>query len=420
MNGPAFRPPDNCFLPADFYDARPRLRHIRQAAHSRGRAADSVLLATVVRFATTIDHRWVLPPIVGGVGSLNMMGGLIGLSGSGKSSGHDVAEELVPFTDDIPRVPIGSGEGLAARFMLDDKATKPTTNAMFYADEGAVLVTLKNRDGATLAEQLRSAAHGQQIGQYNGNKLTRRVVNAHTYRLGFLAGFQPHNAGPFIVDKDTGTPQRFVFASTMAHNCPPPGERPAWPGPWQGWNLRTPDEPRTPVTVTDAIRDEVEWNAHERATGEVVTDTLDAHRDLGRLRLAALLAMFENRTHVTDDDWLWATVWWNTSANLRNFTEAWWAEHRGVIDKGKARDAGKLAAVREDARVEATVDRVARRMTRKAIETHKAGEGFVPKPAWAGRDARLLNDAKNVAIRNGWVTFDGARCLPGPNAGEVN
>lgn len=420
MNPVPFEPPANCFLPASFYDSLPRLGHIRQAAHSRGRAADSVLLATMVRFATTVDYRWVLPAIVGGVGSLNMVGGLIGQSGGGKSSGHDVAEELVPFAREIPRVPVGSGEGLSAIYLSGTDDPPRTTNAMFYADEGAVLAKLKQRDGATLPEQLRSAAHGQQLGQYNGNKATRRVVDAHSYRFGFLAGFQPHNAGPFIVDKDTGTPQRFVWASTLAHDCPAPGNRPPWPGPWRGWNIPTPTEPCTPLEVAADIRHEVEWNDHDRNTGATVSNPLDSHRDLGRLRLGGLLALMDDRTNITDDDWILATVWWNASANLRNFTEAWSHEDGLSQEKDKARKDGVLAAVRADATDNARVDRLARRLSTYAKREAKEGRPWVPNQSWAGRDSRLFNDARHLAQTKGWVKFEGARCLPGPTADEVN
>jgi len=70
-------------LPSEFWIARPELAHIRQAAHSRSRCADSVLVATLARVAALVPHTVVLPPIVGSVASLNFFAAMVARSGGG-------------------------------------------------------------------------------------------------------------------------------------------------------------------------------------------------------------------------------------------------------------------------------------------------------------------------------------------------
>lgn len=419
MMSPDFSPPVDCRLPANFYAERERLSHIRDAAHNRGRSPDSVLMATVCRFVTIVDYRWVLPPIVGGVGSLNCVAGLIGSSGMGKSSAAHIAEELVPFDDPSWVKPLGSGEGIAAAFLSSRSETDPPRAAMFYVDEGAVVHDLGTRKGATLLPTIRTAAHGGQLGQQNGNRETTRIVPAHSYRLALLAGFQPVNAGPFIRDDSTGTPQRFVWAAVTDPEIPEPGHRPDWPGPLAGWHLEEPDAPRTPLTVSEAIRNEIEWNDHQRATGKVSSTPLDSHRDLERLRLAGVLALFDSRTHVTDDDWRLALAWSAVSANLRDYTAQWWESTRIAEGNNKATREGELRAMTDEAKHAAKIVRLAKRMRDYAANPPNE-RPFLPNQAWAGRDSDALEAAKSMAVENGWVVFEGNRCLPGPNAEAVN
>ena len=83
-------------------------------------AAFHVALARVVA-ATPASY--VLPPLVGGVGTMNLFVALVGPSGSGKGAAHSAAEEaldLSGFRDPISRVDhlvisnVGSGEGIGA------------------------------------------------------------------------------------------------------------------------------------------------------------------------------------------------------------------------------------------------------------------------------------------------------------------
>ena len=420
-----FSPPSNCYLPQHFWESRMLLTHIQQAAFSRARCPDSVLVSVVCRVAAITDYRWVLPPVVGGVGSLNMIGGLIARPGGGKSSSAHIAAELVPFTDDVIFRNIGSGEGIAAAHMKEH--TKATTDegdmfhryAMFYVDEGGVLANLNARQGSTLAETMRTYAHGGQLGQQNGNKTTTRHVPAHGYRGSILVGFQPSNAGPFIQRVAEGTPQRFVWAAANGGGIPEPGTRPQWPGVVHLPMVKAPTSEREMLTVTTTIRNELEWNDHDRNSGTLSVASADSHRDLERLRLSGLLAIMEGRTTITDDDWALADVWSNVSRNLRDFTLEWWNDELQQQRESDATNDGRVSEVRTEAMNNARAERVARRMV-SYVMRHGNGQPVYVPPGYLGRDNTHRNDAARVASEKGWLVFTRQTCTLGPNANGVN
>lgn len=410
-----WRPESGCFLPDGFWSSRPVLDHVRDAAWSRGRSPDAVLLATMCRFAALVDYRWVLPGMVGTVGSLNMVGGLIAPPGIGKSTAAGIAAELLPFSDDVVYRNSGSGEGVAAAFMREPPSDdEPFHRAvMLYVDEGSMLAKIEQRQGSTFAETLRTAAHGGQLGQQNATKSRRRHVPAHEYRLSVLVGFQPSNAGPFMERDAEGTPQRFMWAMASSSRVPEPGARPTWPGTLPLHAVASPTE-RTPLRATDTIRTEVEWDDHERSTGVREVPAIESHDTLTRVRLAGLFALLDGRSAMTDDDWLLARTWSNVSGNVRRYTLEWWTDEQRRQAHEKAKRDGETHAVRSEATDDARDDRLARRLGRYVVVKAKDCEPFVPSPSWAGRDAKHLEPAKRIAVERGWVRFDGSRCLPGP------
>ena len=410
-----FTPPPSCYLPDDWWAQRPVLLHIRQAAHSRGRGADGALAVVACRVMALVDYRWRIPPIVGAPASLNLMCGLIAPPGIGKSNTNGLAAELVPFPveQNIAYVPNGSGEGIAATYvgMEGNKADGELLHrsAMFYCDEGAALAQIGNRAGSTFASQLRSGAHGAMIGQKNGNKNTNRIVAAHDYRMVFVVGFQPNNAGPFIADDSEGTPQRLIWATPFdPEHAPAPGERPAWPG-----QLRI--KPSTPsgdcfVSFTEQIRIDVIWADYARQIGDTTASaTLDSHRDLERLRLAIVLATLAGRVgNVTDDDYEMATQWSSASAALRDYTLEWWNATQAHDDRAKASTKGVLADVTVASKHDEMVKRVALRIANSdRLKGTTPQQPFRHLATWLSRDAPVKNDAIAYGVEQGWFKARG-------------
>jgi hypothetical protein len=112
-------------LPADFWECRPTLLHIRQAAWSRGRSPDAVLSACLARTAAISHHGFHLPPIVGTAVPLSLLVALTGPSGVGKSSAWGISEELIPIrhSQNVVSASLGAGEGLIEAFF--EWATEP-------------------------------------------------------------------------------------------------------------------------------------------------------------------------------------------------------------------------------------------------------------------------------------------------------
>ena len=409
-----FLPPPSCYLPDEWWSQRPALRHIQQAAHSRRCGADAVLAVVACRVMALVDYRWRIPAIVGAPASLNLMCGLVAPSGIGKSTTNATAAELVPFhiEQNIAYRPMGSGEGIAATYVgMEGNKTDGELlhrSAMFYCDEGSQFAKIESRTGSTFASQLRSAAHGSMIGQQNGNKGTTRIVPAHEYRMAFVIGFQPTNAGPFIANDSEGTPQRLIWATPFdPEHAPPPGKRPAWPG-----QLHI--KPSAPlgdcfVAFTEQIRNDVDWSDYARKIGDTTESAaLDSHRDLERLRLAVVLATLDGRIgNVTDDDYEMARQWSSASAALRDYTLQWWNEHKVNEQRTKASMNGAMADVAVASKHDAMVQRVARKI---ANSDHI--KGTTEQQPWhvtsshLGRDTRndtnIRQEAIAYGVERGW------------------
>ena len=346
-------------LPDAFWNARPALQHIRQAAHSRIRCADAVLLFVLARVTCLIPPTLTLPAIAGGKGSLNFYGCVVSRSGGGKSSAKAVAHELVPLDrrDDIrDDISPGSGEGIAELFLGmvtetgDDgkqRAVKKQVRdaAFFYLDEGAALNEMGNRKGATLMPQLRSAWSGESLGQANATQETFRQVLAHHYRLSMMVGFQLKYAADILTDAEGGTPQRFVF--TIATDPAIPHRSPDWPGP-----LEFPTPPKiisgNTIDFDPEVADEIRTRAILAARGEYEPDPLDSHADLVRMKIAAPLAILDGRQHVTTEDWHLAGMVLRTSSAVRSWVMEVARQQANEIEAARTETQARREAILAD------------------------------------------------------------------------
>lgn len=409
-------------LPEEFWAARPILRHIRQAAHSRIRCADAVFLFALARALTLIPPTVMLPPIAGGKASLNFIGAVVSRSGGGKSSAGAVARELIPIDrkDIVADVPPGSGEGLAELFleMVSEEGPdgknrqvkrQTKTGAYVYLDEGHALNEMGKRTGSTLLSQLRTAWSGETLGQSNATKETFRVIKDHKYRLALMVGFQLQYAAELLADNEAGTPQRFVYVNATDPTIP--DRRPDWPG---EITLNIPLViPTGTIMEFDAdIAAEIEQRALLTSRGTEIPDALDAHRDLVRMKVAAALAILDNRLNVTVQDWHLAGMVMRTSSAVR----AWcfeYADHQ-LAQKEKTRTdaaARREAALDDDATRRALISgakSIARRVhnlggevdrgtvTRAASSKHKLLVAVDDMVSYAETEGWI------VALENGW------------------
>jgi hypothetical protein len=409
--------PSSKNLPDTFWDARPVLQHIRQAAHSRIVSADAVLINTLARAACLIHPTIVLPPIVGGPGSLNLIGATVAASGGGKTAAKQVAVDLIQLTDrrTVDDVSPGSGEGLVEAFLefvteegpdgKPQKVKRQTKNALFaFVDEGQALIQLGERNGATILTVLRTAWSGGTLGQRNATTETNRRLDAHRYRLGLVIGFQLAYAAQIIADAEGGTPQRVVFAHAVDPTIP--DEPVEWPGPLE---LRPPTVVHgrhTTIDVDPAVVAEIRRNHLSRMRGEIETDPLDSHTYLGRLKIAALLGFLDDgRLAVTEDDWDLAGTVTATSAAVRS-----WAIGYAAEQASQARKAATAAAVEREAAIAADAASRALSSGARSIgrRVHRVG-GVVGRSAVtraaASRHKTLVavDEMIEEAERKGWI-----------------
>lgn len=435
-------------LPEGFWEARPALKHIRSAAHSLCTSADLVLYCVLTRLAAMSHHELgfanVLTP-QGGASSLNLFTAVVGQSGAGKSSGVNGAEGLLPrpswlqewnFKDGVA---LGTGEGLAESFMgtvqietvgedgktKKSKVRKQTThNTLFYVDEGQSLTQQAQRQGATIGPALRQAWPGSTLGQQNAVAETTRIIMKGTYSLGLIIGYQMNTALALMSDVQAGTPQRFIWCSATdpsipGEPCPHPGALPFAKHPlteeegsgdifmMAGEAYGGPQPRKGEITFPQSVNDWLWSQRLARSRGEVQDVDLDSHMMLMLCKLAALLALLDERMAVSEEDWELANQLWRTSCAVRD----------AVVKLGREteRDARRVAEehrlgqrVAEAAAVRAIpgdVARVREWAVRKLAEKGPMTESALRKLAFQP-DRVFVKEAVGEAVEAGRIERD--------------
>lgn len=371
----------------EWFWTRTELKHIREFARAYGAGPYATLGVVLVRCAVATEPPLTLPALVGGPGSLNLFLGLVGPSGNGKDAAtaagnravrllNEVAEPL-----DVPELPLGSGEGIRASYVVpgrpskDDPHPEPVTiatRAMFSASEIDGAAALAARNGSTLMAELRKVWVGASIGAANAGAQFRIVVPAHTYRAGVIAGVQPARSGLLLGDADGGTPQRWLFLPTTDPGAPAPAED----------SGEMPDMQPIDVAVNsgtgnivmkvppEVIR-EIRMHRHAVLTEKPGINPLDGHRLFLREKIAAALAILAGRTReIIPEDWELAGHLMNVSDNTRDKCAQVLNESQRQQNKAKAH----AQADREDITEQRREDRERTRVRRKVLATLATGE----------------------------------------------
>lgn len=415
-------------LPEEFWKARTVFERIRQAAHSRACSGDVAFWATLTRFSAMLSHNIRAETDIADRASLNLFAAPVGPPGTGKSTGARIARKMIPtpFDGFLDGLPIGSGEGIAEALMgvveeptgaLHEKGPnrgdpimakvrkQVRHNVFYYVDEGAMLAQIASRPGSTLGEAIRSAAIGEALGQTNATEERRRYIAAESYSMGMFIGFQPATALPLLLESGKGTPQRFFWLWSIDPSIPRKGS--PWPG---GIEIRKDfikrDEPLD-VTFPQAIKDDLRSALIDRATGEIEVSELDGHAGLMKVKAAALFALLNGRTNVTDEDWSLAEIAWECSCAVRD-TLIEQARREAEANREREDDAKVRLAVRtHDAK--STADRDVRRIA-LAIWRHASRSGGISygacRKALASRDRDLFQKGLDHAESEAWVFLE--------------
>lgn len=422
-------------LPDEFWNARPRLAHIRQAAHSRARSGDAFLGAVLARLAGLTHPSIQLPPTVGAPAPLSVFVAEVGKSGLGKTATIRGASDLLPYIGNAVAdgSPLGSGEGLVELYFdnvtvdlghgkTKEEKVQTRHGAVIYLDEGQALAELGSRKGATLLPTLRTAWSGGTLGSSNADKSTKRKLSPGTYAMGLVIGFQPTKAAELLDDTVGGTPQRFLWLSALDASVP--DEVPEWPGPL-GWahpktliigGIHQPHMMGLPPELAAWIRRQGVLVTR----GEIDVDDLDSHAILGKLKVAGLLAVLEGRADINDEDWELAAMVVRVSDRVR-------AEVLFAVDiqKRKTAEAHVAHYVRRESAVASsslaeTVMRMAAVIARHVHRQRCAGgcTNRCASRAIASRDrqAASAEEAIDKAIAQEWISLDGEHLSPGSKA----
>lgn len=344
-------------LPEEFWTARPLLTELRAWAHSRLQSGDSVYAAMRARFNVLVPYTYRIDTGFASPMSLNSLIAIVAPSGGGKSTSAALGAELVPLVQrkDVYEAPPGSGEGIVESFfewVPDPNHTgngpPPKVKQQVYSavlldlDEGQGMLAMAQRSGATLAETVRSAWSGTRLGQKNATADRTRILAPHTYRLTMLVGFQPEISAQLLADIATGTPQRFVMFNATDPTIEPPEVAPPAP-------KLPPPPPQIAgsyITLEPVVQQEMRDQALAVRRNELKLSPLDAHRNQNRAVEAAMLAVLDGRTIISEEDWKLAGLVMDTSDALRAAVAA--VKRQADVQAQEAR--GAAQAVTETSR----------------------------------------------------------------------
>lgn len=411
---------DSLNLPAEFWDARPYLDHIRQFAWHRMTPPDAVLNAVFSELSSRIPpsvriDTGILTPM-----PLHHYAGLVGPSGGFKSTSMSVATKAVTFTnawsgdaweqpeglmvdpeDDCEgpyRWPLGSGQGIVEAFIgqkpvgpVDGRGNRRAvraqvrSNLLLSTDEGNDLVKACADANSIVGEVLRALWAGKLAGQGNAKVENRRILHEGTYTLAVVAGFQEDVLARFFCDSalENGDPQRWLFAYSIAPEVP--ADRVADPGPLSVVI------PGRMISLCDELRERVRREHWERLNGAARLAQVESQRPALLARVAAMLAILDGRTVVSADDWGLAQIMCDTSMRIAEHVRE---RRRRKADRGKAQErADKVAeaVAITTATTGSPAERAAVRIT-SAITTH----GYLTD---AGRQRAKWSGEKGIRVQ---------------------
>ncbi|MFG2165540.1 P-loop NTPase family protein [Micromonospora chersina] len=430
-------------LPDRFWSSRPLFKNVREAAWASVVSADAVLGSLLARAAAMVDHRIKFDSGRGPTGSLNTFVNLIGPSGAGKTEAMRASTRLLlpprylSRLDGTPDpelyrdgIGLGTGEGMAEAYMgwvqretgeVDRKGEPKTEkvraqvrhNTFFYVDEGQTLAKMmQERQGSTVGMAIRTAWTGGALGQANAREENTRFLPDGSYSMGLIIGYQPQVAQHLLADGGPGTPQRFLWLSAIDPHIP---DEP----------VPLPDPFRMPVQMPDGdpivsfpadLRAQLRREQLARQRGEVVLDELDSHVPLMRCKLAALLALLDERFDVTWEDWELGGLIWTTSCAVRDRLIEFGRQEaernqRAQIERRRQ----EAVAIRLAERgVDSTVERVAAWICDKVRDKERIAKGKLRK-LLPSRDRDWYEPGLAHAEALRWIRIDEDRYLtPGP------
>ena len=408
--GPALNGEAESTLDA-FWDARPVLAHIREFALSRMMPPWAVLGNCILRVLATIPPYVVLPPIIGGYGSLNLFAALVAPSGMGKGGSDRAAKDAIHFlTDDLLGIytaPVGSGEGIAHQYAHRTKngIERDRDAVLFEVPEVDTLTALGGRQGSTLLSQLRLAFSGERLGFGYADAIKRIPIEADSYRLCLSVGVQPERAGPILWDADGGTPQRFIWLPAKDTDITV-ANRPETPPPLviekQEFERNGLYSKFHVLPIPEPVVQFILEHQEKRHAGD--SDALDAHSIFAREKVAQALTFLDQRQEMTLEDWELSGVIMMMSKLTRDRVEISLAAKQTKIAEIRAKRQASTETIIETAKVEQALARVSTIICRHARSDSNGGVAWNDvKKSLASRDREWFEEAVERLVTDGLV-----------------
>jgi Bifunctional DNA primase/polymerase, N-terminal len=334
-------------LPASFWESRPYLTHVHQAALAQRLSPDAVWEGIKCFYAATIPWNHRLP----GDGTMDYISIVVGASGAGKSLAKHAAylllEDLWGIEGVAFPIPTGSGEGMTEVFIdrTDSPERYKLRGAGFYADEGQFLLDIHGRQGNTTMQAIKQLWSGELTGQVAASADRHRWLGPRDVRATLLISATPDTAAAFMRADltDGGLPQRVSWG--WAH-YPHPDDAPAHPGKLivaRHDHNRAKGGPYV-VDLDPELAALIDAQRLAASRGEA-TDGLSGHAVYATLKSAAIHAHLDGRMRITMTDWDLAAQDWEVSASIRQYLLA--SQQRASQDRnvaaGVARAHSRLA-----------------------------------------------------------------------------
>lgn len=438
-------------LPDEFWNARPLFQGIRAHAFHRIESADSTLHAFLAAYTARIPHQYELDTGVSVPVKSLFFSIIAAESGEGKGSATSLGYKLAK--NELPTVPMGSGEGLIEAFLelqVDeddetnyrlDKSTgekvlisnpkrkkvQVVHNLLVSESEGSSFVSLMERPQSQLQTTILKMAVGEDLGQTNAYADSSRFVPAGSYSAGAVIGVQYEGAGSLLARHGVGLAQRFFWATAIdpkAYYLPetPPELQYHEPLPvnqWKGY------EAPVRVYIDDSIIAPMHQARLDVRTGKIKVDPYDSHRVGLVLRVAMVLRMLDgpNMGHqdpntgewvntayqVTTEDWYLANILYDTSKKVRTQL----LKRAQAVMEQKAKAAGAQDAVRRVAasdtegslRMETAKEKVLTALRKMQEKGVKATQGAI-SPSVTKTYRTMIPDALTELVADGEVTYD--------------
>ena len=334
-----------------FWNSREELVSIRQWARAQTVSPWALLGEVLAEVIARVPPTFVLPRIVAGYGSLNMLLAITGPSGAGKGGASLVAEDAL-FIDEPEinfmkpeRIPIGSGEGLPKNYgywKKDVGIVRNTYTSIPTCYEVDTLTAMFERGSATLSPELRKFYSGETIGHGYGDPSKRIIIPRYGYRGVFIAGVQPEQSAVIVNDTGSGFAQRWMFLDAVDSFAPdviPLRPEPIkWALPRSLYELdHDAGKPLQVMDVCDVAADEIIEARKQAIRGKETSQS--GHLLYTQEKFAAGLALFAMRTELTEEDWKLAAYAMRRSEEIRGHCKS-------------ALRKRKLIAVREEGRMD--------------------------------------------------------------------